>query len=93
MQDRECLVKRIKEATKRGRSTKTKESIARIIASLRGSFKLVDLLETLEFPKSTFMYWQQRFNYQSPDQEIEAEMLRIREQHQNYGCLRMTKEY
>ncbi|HAQ0486127.1 TPA: IS3 family transposase, partial [Enterococcus faecium] len=28
----------------------------------------------------------------NPDQEIEAEMLKIREKHKDYGCLRMTNE-
>ncbi len=27
------------------------------LSTTRGSFKLVELLETLKFPKSTFMYW------------------------------------
>ncbi|WP_316245003.1 IS3 family transposase, partial [Enterococcus raffinosus] len=66
--------------------------MARIINSLRGSFKLVELLETLNFPKATFMYWQKRFDRDNPDQGIEAEMLRIRKEHKNYGCLRMTNE-
>ncbi|WBY88541.1 IS3 family transposase [Enterococcus faecium] len=28
----------------------------------------------------------------NPDQEIEAEMLKVREKHKDYGCLRMTNE-
>ncbi|MGL9814669.1 transposase [Enterococcus sp. DIV0098] len=46
----------------------------------------------MNFPKATFMYWQKRFDRENPDQEIEAEMLRIRKEHKNYGCLRMTNE-
>lgn len=38
------------------------------------------------------MYWQKRFDRQNPDQKIEEEMLRIRKQHKDYGCLRMTRE-
>lgn len=38
------------------------------------------------------MYWQKRFDRDNPDQGIEAEMLRIRKEHKNYGCLRMTNE-
>ena len=38
------------------------------------------------------MYWQKRLDRQNPDQEIEAEMLKIREKHKDYGCLRMTNE-
>ncbi|MEO1768506.1 transposase [Enterococcus sp. 665A] len=46
----------------------------------------------MKFPKSTFMYWQKHFDRENPDQEIEDEMLKIREKHKHYGCLRMTKE-
>ncbi|WP_441006659.1 IS3 family transposase, partial [Candidatus Vagococcus giribetii] len=60
--------------------------------SLRGLFKLVELLETLKFPKATYMYWQKRFNRLNPDQEIENQMLEIRKEHKDYGCLRMTRE-
>lgn len=52
----------------------------------------MDLLETLKFPKATYMYWQKRFNRLKPDQEIENQMLEIRKEHKDYGCLRMTKE-
>lgn len=38
------------------------------------------------------MYWQKRFNRKNPDEEIEAEMRKIKETHKDYGCLRMTKE-
>lgn len=38
------------------------------------------------------MYWQKRFNRENPDKDIEKEMLKIREKHKNYGCLRMTYE-
>ncbi|HBM6726321.1 TPA: IS3 family transposase [Enterococcus faecium] len=55
-------------------------------------FKLVELLETLKFPKAIFMYWQKRLDRKNPDQEIEAEMLKVREKHKDYGCLRMTNE-
>ncbi|MGF2167236.1 IS3 family transposase [Enterococcus casseliflavus] len=66
--------------------------MARIIDSLRGSFKLVELLETLKFPKATYMYWQKRFDRPNPDQEIEEKMLEIRKEHKDYGCLRLKKE-
>ncbi|VFA66687.1 transposase [Enterococcus saccharolyticus] len=84
--------KRVEEAAKTGSPAKTQESIARIIASLRGSFKLVELLETLKFPKATYMYWQKRFDRPNPDQEIEEKMLEIRKDHKDYGCLRLKKE-
>ena len=38
------------------------------------------------------MYWQKQFDRENPDQEIEEEMLKIREKHKNYGYLRMTNE-
>ena len=38
------------------------------------------------------MYWQKRFNRKDPNQKIEEEMLKIREKHKDYGCLRMTEE-
>lgn len=38
------------------------------------------------------MYWQRRFDRRNSDQEIEEEMLKIRNQHKDYGYLRMTKE-
>ncbi|WP_445971933.1 IS3 family transposase [Enterococcus faecium] len=82
----------MEEAAKTGSPTTTNEAIARIIASLRGPFKLVELLETLKFPKATFMYWQKRLDRKNPGQEIEAEMLKVREKHKDYGCLRMTNE-
>ncbi len=38
------------------------------------------------------MYWQKRFDRKNPNQEIETEMLHIRQKHKDYGCLRMTNE-
>ena len=38
------------------------------------------------------MYWQKRFDRENPKQEIEAELLRIRKEHKDYGCSRMTNE-
>ncbi len=34
------------------------EKTARIIHSLRGPFKLNDILVVVGFPKATYMYWQ-----------------------------------
>lgn len=81
--------KRVEESAKTGNPAKTQESIARIIASLRGLFKLVELLETLKFPKATYMYWQNRFDRPNPDQEIEEKMLEICKEHKDYGRLRL----
>lgn len=52
----------------------------------------MELLETLSFPKATYMYWQKRLDRRNPDEAIETEMLTIREKHKDYGCLRMTAE-
>ena len=38
------------------------------------------------------MYWQKRFNRKNVDQTIEDEMLKIRQQHKDYGYLRITQE-
>lgn len=38
------------------------------------------------------MYWKKRFNRLNPDQDIENKMLEIRQEHKDYGCLRMKKE-
>lgn len=62
---------------KTGSPAKTQESIARIIASLRRSFKLVELLEALKFPRATYIYWQNRFDRSNPDQEIEEKGLKF----------------
>ena len=40
-------------------------------------------------PKATYMYWQKRFDRGNPDQEIEEKVLEIREEHKNYGYLRI----
>ncbi|MGX7417830.1 IS3 family transposase [Carnobacterium gallinarum] len=68
------------------------EKQARIIHSLRGKFRLIDILETLGFPRSTYMYWQQRFNRKNPDKQIEEEMIKIHQEHKNYGYRRMNQE-
>lgn len=36
------------------------------------------------------MYWQKRFNRKNVDQTIEDEMLKIRQQHKDYGYLRIS---
>lgn len=85
------LFKRIEEAEKTG-SSKTNETITRIISSPRGSFKLTELLEVLMFPKSTYMYWQKCLNRANSDQAIEDELKKIHQKHKDYGYRRMTQE-
>ena len=38
------------------------------------------------------MYWQKRFDRENPDQEIEEKILRIREEHKDYGYRRIFGE-
>lgn len=52
---------------------------------LREDFELKYILEYLQFPKSTYMYWQKRFDRVNPDEKIEGKMLEIRENHPNKG--------
>ncbi|EMW5335446.1 IS3 family transposase, partial [Enterococcus faecalis] len=55
-------------------------------------FRLKDILETLRFPKSTYMYWQKRLDRTASTQIIEEEIQAIRKKHQHYGYRRMTQE-
>ncbi|MDN6164416.1 MAG: IS3 family transposase [Tetragenococcus halophilus] len=66
--------------------------MSRVIHTLRGRFKLKDILEVLDFPKSTYMYWQKRFDREDPDKEIKEVIMTIRKQHTDYGYRRMKKE-
>ena len=42
--------------------------------------------------KSTFMYWQKRFNRENPDKDIEEKILEIRNVHKDYGYRRIHAE-
>ena len=57
--------------------------ISKIIKSLRDRFKLKELLEYFNFPKSTYMYWQERFDNTKKDEEV-------RKDNPNYGYRRIT---
>lgn len=87
--NRECDFKRIEETAFREGSTEQK---ARIIHSLRESFKLKDLLRVTGFPKSTYMYWQKRFERENTTQYIEDEIMKIRSNHKDYGYRRIHAE-
>ena len=63
--------------------------MARIIHSLRGKYPLKDLLKYLNFPKSTYMYWQKRFDRKDKDLDFENKIKEIRKDHPNYGCRRI----
>ncbi|MCT7725424.1 MAG: hypothetical protein N5839_05685, partial [Lactobacillus iners] len=68
------------------------ERTALVIKSLRGEFKLKDLLSYTGMPKSTYMYWQKRLDRENPDKEIEDKILEIRETNKNYGYRRVVGE-
>ncbi|MBR6822757.1 MAG: hypothetical protein IKM87_06305, partial [Clostridia bacterium] len=63
-----CIFKRTEEVAFRGGSSS--ERTAGVVHSLRGEFKLKDILAVIGFPKSTYMYWQKRFDREDPDAEI-----------------------
>ena len=89
IKNRERLFKRIEETAFGGRG---KERQARIIHSLRGTFKLKDLLAVLDFPKSTYMYWQKRFDRENSDKALEKEILEIRKENKDFGYRRIHGE-
>lgn len=63
-----------------------------VINSLRGEFKLKDLLSYTSMPKATYMYRQKRFDKENPYKEIEEKILEIRETHKDYGYRRVVGE-
>lgn len=80
----------IEEAAFRGRTKNERKT--RIIHSLRENFRLTDILETLRFPKATYMYLQKSFERKNPIEIFEKAIQLIREEHPNYGYRRMTQE-
>ena len=82
--------KRTEETAFRGRSKN--ERTAKVINSLRGQFKLKDLLSYTGMPKATFMYWQKRFTLENPDKEIEEKIVEIRNLNKDYGYRRVFGE-
>lgn len=73
-----------------GRSRNEKK--AGIISSLRGEFRLKDLLLYVKMPKATYMYWQKRLDRINPDKEIEEKILEIRKNNKDYGYRRIYGE-
>ncbi|WP_317086205.1 IS3 family transposase [Clostridium neonatale] len=57
--------------------------------SLRGEFKLKDILAVVGFPKATYMYWQKRFNRENPNKELEEKILEIRSINKDWGYRRV----
>ena len=43
-------------------------------------------------PKATYMYWQKRFDKETPDREIEEKILEIRKENKDYGYRRILGE-
>src|SRR5699024_5549296 len=65
----------------------------RIIHSLRKEFKLAIILEATGFPRSTYMYLQQRFNENNPDEEMQVLIKKIIEEYKgSYGYCRIHTE-
>ena len=85
-----ALFKRIEEAAFRGGNSS--EKTARIVHSLRGQFKLKDILAVVGFPKATYMYWQKRFDRENPDKQLEDEITKIHIENKDYGYRRVYRE-
>ncbi|MFQ8649992.1 IS3 family transposase [Hominilimicola sp.] len=68
------------------------EKTARIVHSLRGQFKLKDILAVVVFPKATYMYWQKRFDRENPDKQLEDEITKIHIENKDYGYRRVYRE-
>ena len=63
---------RTEETAFRGRSKN--ERVAKIISSLRGSFKWKDILSYTQLPKATYMYWQERYIQYYNEQRIKEKL-------------------
>ena len=63
--------------------------MARIIHSLREKYPLKDLFKQFSFPKSTYMYWQKRFDRKDKDEVFEDQIKEIRKDNPNYGYRRI----
>jgi len=68
------------------------EHISIFIHNLRGTYQLTEILEALDFPKSTYMYWTKRFSRCNPDEELEVIIIEICAKHKAYGYRRVTME-
>ena len=50
------------------------------------------MLSVTGYPKSTYMYWQKRFDRKNPNEALEKEILVIHEEHKDFGYCRMHGE-
>ena len=48
-----------------------------------------DILKAVDFPKSTYMYWQKHADDPDPDEELKAIIMSIHKAHKNYGYRRI----
>ena len=48
-----------------------------------------DILAYTGFPKSTYMYWQKRFDRRNPDEALENEIKQIRKENKDFGYRRI----
>ncbi|MBQ2611072.1 IS3 family transposase [bacterium] len=55
-------------------------------------FKLKDILAVVGFSKSTYMYWQKRFDRANPDKQLEEEITQIHFENKDYGYRRVYRE-
>lgn len=60
-----------------------------MIHSLRGEFKLKDILAVVGFSKATYMYWQKRFDRIDSNKELEEMIIAIHNEHKDFGYRRM----
>lgn len=51
-----------------------------------------DILAVTGFPKSTYMYWQKRFDRVNPNGDLEKKILDIRKEHKDFGYRRIYGE-
>lgn len=56
---------------------------------MRTFFPLNQILEVVGFSKSTYMYWQKRFDRENKDLNIEIKIKNIRKDNPNYGYRRI----
>ncbi len=74
------------------RGGSSSEKTARIVHSLRGQFKLKDILAVVGFPKATYVYWQKRLDRENPNKELEDKIMEIRKEHKDFGYRRVYGE-
>lgn len=82
----------LKELKRLRLEEETFQKKVRIVYSLRGQFKLKDILAIVGFPKATYMYWQKRFDRENPDKQLEDEITKIHIENKDYSYRRVYRE-